>query len=301
MNDPTARSAFPAPPMSPLRKRNAAMLLAALFATGCASIVGKATDRLATNLGNAVLNADDPATVRDGLPAYLLLLDGLLEGDAENVGTLLAAANLNGAYAGNFTGTDTARSQRLSAKALAYAKRATCIEEAALCDTLDGNPDDFAEALKGVDDERIGLMYGLAAAWAGHIQANRDDWGAVADLPKVEALLLRVVAIDARHDGGLPLVYLGVLNSLRPEAVGGKPELGKAYFQQAIDASEGRNLFAKTLMAEFHARLVFDQAQHDRLLNEVLAADPKAPRYTLMNTLAQERAKTLLESGKDYF
>ncbi len=289
-----------ADPRSPLL-RKAALALLAVLATGCASIVGNATQRFADNLGSAVLNADDPSTVRDGLPAYLLLLDGLLEGDPENVGTLLAAANLNGAYAGNFTGSDAARAQRLAAKALAYAKRATCLEEDALCATLEGNPDDFAAALKAVGDERIGLMYGLAAAWAGYIQANRDDWGAVADLPKVEALLQRVVAIDAKHDGGLPLVYLGVLNSLRPEAVGGKPELGKAYFQQAIDASDGRNLYAKTLMAEFHARLVFDQALHDRLLNEVLAADPKAPRYTLMNTLAQARAKALLESGKDYF
>ena len=217
-----------------LRARGAGALIVTAFAlmgAGCASIVGKATDRLATNLGSAVLNADDPSTVRDGLPAYLLLLDGLLEGDPDNVGTLLAAANLNGAYAGNFTGTDMARAQRLSSKALAYAKRATCIEEAALCATLEGNPDDFAAALKGV----------------------------------------------------------------------GEPERGKAYFQQAIDASEGRNLFAKTLMAEFHARLVFDQDLHDRLLNEVLAADPKAPRYTLMNTLAQQRAKALLESGKAYF
>ncbi|GAB3736910.1 hypothetical protein GCM10028794_18080 [Silanimonas algicola] len=292
-----ARAVTPGKPAAHL----AVPLLAALLAAGCTSIVDKATQRFADNLGSAVLNADDPATVRDGLPAYLLLLDGLIEGDPDNVGTLLAAANLNGAYAGNFTGPDTARAQRLASRALAYAKRATCIEEAGLCATLEGNPDVFAEALEGVPDERVGLIYGLAAAWAGHIQANRDDWGAVADLPKVEALLLRVVAIDANHDGGLPLVYLGVLNSLRPAAVGGKPEVGKAYFQQAIDASEGRNLYAKTLMAEFHARLVFDQSLHDRLLTEVLAADPKAPRYTLMNTLAQVRAKALLESGKDYF
>jgi len=281
--------------------RVALIAVLALLAAGCSSLVGKATQRLADNLGSAVLNADDPATVRDGLPAYLLLLDGLLEGDPDNVGTLLAAANLNGAYAGNFTGADAERAQRLSAKALAYAKRATCLVEDALCATLEGNPDDFAAALEGVGDERIGLMYGLAAAWAGYIQANRDDWGAVADLPKVEALLLRVVAIEPKHEDGLPLVYLGVLNSLRPEAVGGKPELGKAYFQQAIDASDGRNLYAKTLMAEFHARLVFDQELHDRLLNEVLVADPKAPRFTLMNTLAQARAKALLASGKDYF
>ena len=289
----------PSPRRPVLRATAIAML--ALFAAGCSAIVGKATQRFADNLGSAVLNADDPATVRDGLPAYLLLLDGLIEGDPQNVGTLLAAANLNGAYAGNFTGTDASRAQRMAAKALAYAQRATCLEEEALCAALEGNPDDFADALQRVGDERIGLMYGLAAAWAGYIQANRDDWGAVADLPKVEGLLQRVVAIDPSHEGGLPLVYLGVLNSLRPEAVGGKPEVGKAYFQQAIDASDGRNLYAKTLMAEFHARLVFDQALHDQLLNEVLAADPKAPRLTLMNTLAQTRAKALLASGKDYF
>lgn len=295
-------AAAAAPARSATRRcRALGLAAAALLASGCASMVGMATARLADNLGSAVLNADDPATVRDGLPAYLLLLDGLLEGDPDNVATLLAAANLNGAYAGNFTGTDTPRAQRLSTKALAYAKRATCIEEAALCAALDGNPGDFAVALEGVDDKRIGLLYGLAAAWAGQIQANRDDWGAVADLPKVETLLQRVVAIDPMHEGGLPLVYLGVLNSLRPEAVGGKPAQGRAYFQQAIDASNGRNLYAKTLMAEFHARLVFDRELHDRLLNEVLNADPKAPGYTLMNTLAQQRATQLLASGKDYF
>ena len=277
------------------------LALCAVVASGCASLVGKATSRLADNLGSAVLNADDPATVQDGLPAYLLLLDGLLEGDPDNVGTLLAAAQLNGAYAGNFTGADTLRAQRLSSKALDYAKRATCLESPALCEALDGNPDAFATALGTVDDRQVGLMYGLAAAWAGHIQAHRDDWGAVAELPKVEALLQRVVAIDPGHDGGLPLVYLGVLNSLRPEAVGGKPEQGRAYFQQALDASQGRNLYAKTLMAEFYARLVFDRDLHDRLLTEVLAANPKAPRYTLMNTLAQQRARRLLDSGKDYF
>ena len=284
-----------------MRVRSALLVLVAVFASGCASLVGNATARLADNLGSAVLNADDPATVRDGLPAYLLLLDGLLEGDPDNVDTLLAAANLNGAYAGNFTGEDAARAQRLSAKALGYAKRATCIETEALCATLEGNPDDFAAALADVDDRQIALMYGLAAAWAGYIQTHRDDWGAVADLPKVEALLQRVVAIDPGHEGGLPFVYLGVLNSLRPEAVGGKPEQGRAYFQQAIDASEGRNLYAKTLKAEFYARLVFNRELHDRLLNDVLAADAKAPGYTLMNTLAQERARTLLESGNDFF
>ena len=55
------------------------------------------------------------------------------------------------------------------------------------------------------------------------------------------------------------------------------------------------------LYAQFYARLVFDQALHDRLLNEVLAADQVAPRLTLINLLAQSKTKVLLASGKDYF
>jgi hypothetical protein len=141
----------------------------------------------------------------------------------------------------------------------------------------------------------------LAASWAGYLQANAEDWGAIADLPKVQALLERVVAIDPDIDGGQAWVYLGVLNSLRPEAIGGKPEAGRQAFEKAIAISGGRNLYAKTLYAEYYARLVFDQALHDRLLNEVIAADPKAPGFTLTNTLAQDRARKLLESGKDYF
>lgn len=288
------------PPAVTLRTLALALCLV-LGLSGCASLVGNATARLADNLGKAVLDAEDPATVRDGLPAYLLLLDGLIEGDPGNVDTLLAAARLNGAYAGNFTGEDTARAQRLARKALALAQRATCLQEARLCERLEGNPDDFASALAAVGDRRLPLFYTLGTVWAGHIQAHREDWAAVADLPKVEALLQRVVVVDPGYDGGLALVYLGVLHSLRPEAVGGQPERGRTYFEQAIEASGGRNLYAKTLMAEFYARLVFDQALHDRLLREVLEADPRAKGYTLMNTLAQQRARALLESGKDYF
>ena len=287
----------------PTRLTAAALLMLAL--AGCASIASNAGDRLATQLGNAVLNSDDPATVRDGLPAYLLLLDGLVAddggGDKGKSSLLFAAAELNGAYAGNFTGTDRDRARRLAAKALGYARRGTCVQDAALCAALDQDITRFEAAVVASPDKNVAGLYGLAAAWVGHLQSNSEDWGAIADLPKVEALLNRVVAIDPGHARGMPRVYLGVLNSLRPEAIGGKPELGREHFEAAIAQSRGRNLYAKTLFAEYYARLVFDQELHDRLLAEVLAADPREPGFTLMNVLAQERAKALVESGKDYF
>ena len=53
--------------------------------------------------------------------------------------------------------------------------------------------------------------------------------------------------------------------------------------------------------ARYYARLVFDRPLHDRLLNEVLAAETKRPRLTLTNTLAQEQARKLLASADAYF
>ena len=83
--------------------------------------------------------------------------------------------------------------------------------------------------------------------------------------------------------------------------MGGQPALAREHFEAAIALTGGRNLYAKTLMAEYYARLTFDQALHDRLLSDVLAADPAEPGFTLMNVLAQQRAAALVESGKDYF
>jgi hypothetical protein len=282
-----------------------AALLALVMGAGCASVVGKASDRLAAQLGSAVTNSNDPATVRDGLPAYLLLIDGLVEGqtpgDKRNASLLFAAAELNGAYAGNFTGDDRERAKRLAAKALDYARRGTCAQDKALCAALDADVDTFTAAVAAAPRANVAGHYALAAAWVGFLQANSEDWGAIADLPKIEALLARVIATDPGHARGMPHVYLGVLNSLRPEAIGGKPALGRSHFEAAIAMSQGRNLYAKTLMAEYYARLLFDQELHDRLLAEVLAADPAEPGFTLTNVLAQERAKALVESGKDYF
>jgi len=278
-------------------------LVVAMSVSGCASIVGNATDTFARNLGNAVLDSEDPATVRDALPAYLLLLDGLIAGqkpgDKSNAGVLLAAAQLNGAYAGNFTEGDSIRAQRLSKKSLDYARAAICLSDEQLCLALDKDIDAFISVVN--KDTNTALLYALASSWAGFLQSNSEDWGAIADLPKVEALLMRVVALDANHERGLPYVYLGVINSLRPEALGGKPEVGRAYFEKAIAVSGGKNLYAKTALAQYYARLVFDQELHDRILNEVIGANPKASGYTLINTLAQDQAKQLLASSKDYF
>ena len=277
-----------------------AVLFAALLLCACGNVVRKATNQFADNLSNAILDQDDPATVRDGVPAYLLLIDGMIEGDPQNPDTLLAGAKLYGAYAGGFVDAPE-RARHMAERAYDYAKRALCVREKELCSALDAPFDTFQAALEKSDRSDVGTIYGFAAAWAGKIEVNTGDWNAIADLPKLQAMLLRIASLDPQYDGGGAYLYLGVVNSIRPASLGGKPEEGKAYFEKALELSQGKNQMVRVLYAQFYARLVFDHTLHDRLLNEVLAADPVAPHLTLINTLAKGKAKALLESGKDYF
>jgi hypothetical protein len=286
--------------MKPFRLRLAAAVVAMAALSGCAGLVNKASSRLATNLTRGILDQDDAETAREGIPSWLLLVDGLIAGDPQNAGMLTAGARLYGAYAGGFV-TDPERAQRLSAHGYDYAKRATCITLPPLCRALDQPFDAFEAALAKTGSKDVPVIYVLATTWAGHIQATSGDFKSIADIPRVQALLDRVVALDPNYQQGEPYMYLGVMATVRPASLGGKPEEGKADFEKALALSGGRNQMVRVLYAKQYARLVFDKDLHDRLLNEVIAADPHAPGLTLINVIAQAQAKQLLESGKDFF
>jgi hypothetical protein len=275
-------------------------VLLILATSGCASLIGRAGAGLGRDLGAGVLDQDDPQLVSDGLPAYLLLIDGLLRSSPDNPDLLLAGANLNGAYAGSFA-TEPERRKRLALKAEAYARRAACLSSKAICEALDAPFDAFSTAVGRLRERDVAVAHALAVAWAGVLQSDPGDWQRIADLPRVEALLTATRRLAPRHDGGSASMYLGVLNCLRPESLGGRPRDGIAFLEEALALSGGRNQMARVLDAEYCARLLFDQERHDRLLAEVLAADPVAPGLTLVNTLAQRRARELQESAKDYF
>jgi len=65
--------------------------------------------------------------------------------------------------------------------------------------------------------------------------------------------------------------------------------------------SEHKDLSIKVNYAKYYARTLYDRELHDQLLNEVLDADPNSKGYVLMNTLAQQEARELLDSADDYF
>lgn len=255
---------------------------------------------MAAGLSDAILEQNDPETVESGTPAYLLLIDGLILDNPKNGTLLLSGARLYGAYAGVFV-QDNERAQRLTTRARDYAERALCRHRATLCNLATRPFDDYRAVLAKTEKRDVPFLYTLGSAWAGWIQAHSNDWNAVADLARVRAAMERVVELDEAYDSGSAHLYLGVMSTLLPPTLGGKPEEGRAHFERAIVLSQGRDLMAKVEYARRYARLVFDRPLHDRLLNEVLQAPVNAPGLTLRNTLAQRAARDLLKSADKYF
>ena len=96
-----------------------------LSLSGCQLAASSATTRLAQDVSAAVLDQEDPLIVRDGGPAYLIAIDGLIQGDPNNQTLLLAGARLYSAYASAFV-AEPARAQRLTLRAKDYGQRALC-------------------------------------------------------------------------------------------------------------------------------------------------------------------------------
>ena len=257
--------------------------------------------QLPDNLSRAMLNQDDPEVVADGAPAYLLMLDVLILTYPENERFLLAGAQLYGAYAGVFA-QDEAQAKSMADKALEYARRALCEYDSDACDLVDGPADELKRGLTlHYDEDDVDIFYAYGAAWAGWIQANTSDWNAIAQVSKVKNLMEWVESYDEGYDNATVQVYLGVLTTQLPPSVGGKPEIGKAHFEKAIELSDGKHLMAKVLYAKQYARLMFEQELHDELLQQVIEADPYAEGLTLINRLAQRQANRLLAESADYF
>jgi len=280
----------------------AAWLLAAtgLLTGGCASLVSSAASGLADNLTSAMLNQDDPETVRDGAPSYLLLLDSFIEGNPDDASLLAAGASLYASYGAVFA-DDPQRAARLTERARNYGLRGICESYTPACGWSSATYDDFVVSLEGVKEKQADALYAYGFASLAYLRTHSSDWDALAELPQVEALFNHYLTINGNKDNAATHTYMGILLTLRPPALGGKPEEARVHFEKAIELTNGTDLSAKVEYARGYAKLLYERELHDRLLNDVLGADPYVDGFTLSNVMAQQDAAILLAEADDYF
>ncbi|MDY0221117.1 MAG: TRAP transporter TatT component family protein [Desulfobacterium sp.] len=263
---------------------------------GCGSITGN----LAASLSAAIGQNNDLETIRQGGPAYLIMVDAFVMDDPSNPALLASAANLYSTYSDVFV-QDTDRALRLTDRALGYGLRAVCENNKELCGLEMMDFETFDLGLEGTDLSDVSHLYTLGASWAGWIKARSGSIKALAQIPKVKGIMERVVELDEKHQDGAAHLYLGTLAMILPQILGGEPEVARLHFERGVLLAGTKNLMARVLYAKNYARPMFDRDLHDRLLNEVLSEPVEPGGDSLINTLARNKAVILLKTGDDYF
>lgn len=280
--------------------KSVVLIFLVLNIAACGQFIANAKQEFAEDLSATILEFDDPETIKRGVPTYLILISSMIKGDRDNPELLESAAQLYSAYASAFADDPTSK-KVLSKRAFEYASRAICIRDAAFCDVRNLSYFEFEKRLETVNKIEAESVLIFVGSWAGMIEANSDDWNAVAELPKVKAGIQCVIEIDETVNNGNAHLYMAVMESILPPALGGKPEIAKVHYEIAIKISNGRSLMAKVLYAEKYARMMFDRELHDQLLQQVVEADIGPKDQRLINTLSKQKAEELLLGADDYF
>tara|TARA_B110000858_G_scaffold95630_1_gene110168 strand:- start:6109 stop:6957 length:849 start_codon:yes stop_codon:yes gene_type:complete len=270
------------------------------LSSGCAVLVSNAASSFSSDLAASVLNQDDPELVRDGLPTLMLTMDSMIEGSSDNPQLLAAGASLYATYGAVFVSGEE-RSMKLTSRARGYGLRAMCETYEPSCVWPNVTYDEFVAALDGIGSKDADILFSYGLASLAYLRARSSSWDTVAEFPLIQALFDHYLNISGDAVNSSVYTYMGIMHSLRPPTLGGEPELAREFFEKAIVESSGHDLNAKLEYAKGYAKLMYERELHDRLLNEVLDADPNQNGFVLTNVMAQKEAATLLAEADDYF
>ncbi|MEP0775926.1 MAG: hypothetical protein HRF46_16415, partial [Acidobacteriota bacterium] len=194
----------------------------ALVVTGALLAGGCSLRRMAVNaVGDALAGGtsgwasdDDLDLIRDATPFALKTIESLLAESPRHRGLLLAAASGFTQYAYAFLQGEAdflededlaratalrARAGRLYLRARAYGLRGLEVGHPGLAARLSTDP---AAALAAARRDDAALLYWTAAAWGAAIALAKDNSELAADLPVVEALARRALALDEEFGEG---------------------------------------------------------------------------------------------------
>ena len=269
--------------------------------TGCAAqLKAAAAGSLIRDVAVATAKHDDLDLAISGAPTYLLLLEGLLEGNPKNSTLLSATSEAYLSYGALVESESTERAIRLYGRGQQYAERSLAGNRKVTA-LLQAPYSEFVQLDQYLKKNDLEKVFWLASSWGAWISLNTQSMQALAELPKVIYLMEWVLRTDATFYYGSPHIFLGVYHAALPPMLGGSPEKSKDHFAKAKELSQGRMLMVDVQMARYYARQIFDRKLYTDLLGQVLESDPQAGPLTLQNVAAQRLARQLLEETDDYF
>ncbi len=281
------------------------LFLMMISATGCGKIIIHFARPLFNDITRSFMQQQDVVLAEQGIPAFLLILDGLIEHSPKDKSLLLSGAKAYSSYTAAFVGDKyPERNKILAEKAKEYAFRAFSLHNRKFAKAKDKPHSEFVTYLPSFGKKDVPFLYYAATCWAGWIQANSESWDAIADLPKVQSLIERSIELDESFYYGASHAFIGVLLTIRPPSLGGRPDEARKHFERALEFGQGKFLPTYVMYAKHYAKQVYKENLFYDLLNKVLESPvDEVSELILINTLAQRQAGDLIDDARkdEYF
>ena len=269
-----------------------------MYSSGCTSLI---VNPLLDPLTLSLQKQTDLQLLQDGVPSLLLLLDGLIASDPDNERLLMTAAKAYGAYATVlYEEGQVERAVTVSSKAKEYG--INLLKQLPGLQNINNNTlGDIDQSLGKISPGRVGSLFWGTYGWAIWIQYQEGAPAAMADLPIVEQIMLRVVELDESYYYGGAHIFLGAYYGSRPQMFGGNPEVSRQHFERALALNDRLFLLTHVAYAETYARTMFDRELYLELLTEVIEQPLADSDMASSNKVAKVKAEKLIVQIDDFF
>jgi len=238
----------------------------------------------------------------DGTSSFLLMLDSMIVSDPGNRKLLLTATQAYGAYSAvlDVCGKPE-RAAYVSTKAKRYGL-ALLSAQPELESIRVMDPVYLRATLEQFDRRDIPMLFWAGNGWATWIRYQEGSPAALADLVRVEQIMLRVIELDESYYHGGAHIFLGAYYGAKPPMFGGKPELSREHFEKALALSNREYLPCQVAYAEIYAKMTYNRQLYIDLLQEVIDFPiDKRPDIALANQAAKRMASRMLGQLDRYF
>jgi len=281
----------------------------AVIGPGCSikrMAVNKVGDALAGS-GTTFASDDDPELVKAAVPFSLKLMESLLSENPRHQGLLLATCSGFTEYAYAFVQQDAdetedkdltaseemrSRARRLYLRAHNYGMRGLEVRHKGFEKALRANAKTAVTVATAKD---VPLLYWTALSWAAAISLSKDNPDLIAEMPLVEAMMDRALALNEAFDYGAIHAYFITYEMSRPGGTGDPVARSRQHFERALALSGGQQAGPMISFAEAVCVQKQDLKEFESLLHQALAINPNTkPEWRLANLVMQRRAKWLL-------
>jgi predicted anti-sigma-YlaC factor YlaD len=275
--------------------------------------VNKLGDALAAG-GSTFSSDDDPDLIRDAAPFSLKTMEVLLAENPRHAELRRAAAAGFVQYAfafvqeeadekeqADFTASDSLRqrARRLYLRAKRHGMAGLEARHPGFEKRLKSPGSAVAAELRKED---VPLLFWTAAAWAAAVAQSKDQPDLISELPWVQVLIDRALALDEGWNGGAIHGFLINYEMVRPGNGADAGARARRHFERAQQLAHGQLAAPYVSLAESVSVPENNRGEYETLLRKALAVDVDAnPDWRLENLVMQRRARWLLGRIDDVF